>query len=79
MVFFICSVDLQNMEEEWFADAKKNAVEGKINKAGCCAVSALLVDNVVYVGNAGDSRCVMIQVPLPPIVTFCAYFPFRLN
>lgn len=40
---------------------KKKAVEGKINKAGCCAVSALIVNGVVYVANAGDSRCIVIQ------------------
>jgi len=51
----------ETMEEEWFADARKRAEDGKVNKAGCCAVSALIVDGVIYVANAGDSRCVMIQ------------------
>ena len=57
----------ENMEKEWFDDARKNAVEGKINKAGCCAVSALMVNNILYVANAGDSRSINSFNPSNPL------------
>lgn len=30
-----------------------------LDKSGCCAVFALIVDTICYVGNIGDSRAII--------------------
>ena len=51
-----------------FAEAEKLFLEfaenqeievGEVDKSGSCAIIALIIDDMCYIGNTGDSRAVM--------------------